>query len=116
MTDKLSSLLVELAKRTREGLVKWEPTAVKGVYQVAFSQYTVQIATERNKQGAADYVLSILNSEGRVIERAADPDLSPRVPNASGLMNELHTTAGRQALSADPAIDNLLSDLSKLRS
>lgn len=114
MTDKLSSLLVELAKRTREGFLKWEPTAVEGVYQVAFPRYTVQICTERNEKGLADYVLSILNSDGVLIERAADPDLSSRVQNASGLMNELHSNARRQALGADQAIENILTDLSKL--
>lgn len=113
MADKLTTLLVELAKRTRNGSFAWERTAVDGVYQASFPRYSVQISTRSTPAGSDDYVVKILNSEGTVIEQAADADFANRLQNASPLMSEMYNTARRQALRVDEAIDDILGELSK---
>ena len=91
--DKLATLLVELIQKTNNGSLRWEATAAEGVYQVSFPRFTVQISERGN-----DFVLTILNSEGTLLEEAAD---------------QLYVNARRQALGVDAALDELLNELSK---
>jgi hypothetical protein len=60
-----------------------------------------------------DYVLTILNSEGTVIEQAADTDFANRLQDALPMMSEMYSAARRQALGVDGAIDDILGELSK---
>jgi hypothetical protein len=113
MADKLTRLLLELAKRTRNGSFSWEPTAAEGVYQASFSRYTVQLSVQRTPVGSEDYVLTILNSDGMVIERAADTDFANRLNDALPVMSEMYSAARRQALGVDRAIEDILGELSK---
>ena len=113
MSDKLSTLLVELAKRTRIGSFSWERTAAEGVYQASFPRYSVRISVRPTLVGSEDYVVTILNSEGTVIEQAADTDFADRLQNALPLMSEMYSAARRQVLRVDEAIDDILGELSK---
>jgi hypothetical protein len=111
---KLSRLLIELIQRTSKGSLKWEGTAADGVYQMSFPKYTVQLSTRpAERDGFDDIVLTVLNSEGVVIEQAADPDFAPDVGEAYTAMKEMYATARRQALGVDSALDDLLSELTK---
>ena len=58
-------------------------------------------------------VVSILNESGNVIECATDVDISKAFPQAKALQltEELYTTARRQALGVDGALDSLLADI-----
>ncbi|SRR5258708_5616135 len=111
--DKLATLLVELAKRTRTGSLNWERTAAEGVYQASFPRYTVQLSVKYNPQGPDDYLVTILDSEGSVIEKVADPDLADRLSDPLELMSKMYSSARRQALGVDRAIDDILGELSK---
>ncbi|HXP25873.1 MAG TPA: hypothetical protein VN891_08825 [Steroidobacteraceae bacterium] len=113
MADKLTTLLIELAKRTRNGSFTWDPTATAGVYQASFPRYTLQLSVRRTPIGSEDYVLTILNSEGTVIEQAADTDFANRLQDALPMMSEMYSAARRQALGVDGAIDDILGELSK---
>jgi hypothetical protein len=58
-------------------------------------------------------VLTVLNSDGTIIERATDTDFAKRLNDASPVMSEMHSTARRQALGVDKAIEDILGELSK---
>jgi hypothetical protein len=73
----------------------------------------LQLSVRRTPIGSEDYVLTILNSEGTVIEQAADTDFANRLQDALPMMSEMYSAARRQALGVDGAIDDILGELSK---
>jgi hypothetical protein len=106
--EKLTKILIELIQKTDSGSLAWEPTAEEGVYQVSFPRFTVQLSSN-----GADIVLSILNSEGTVIEEASDPEFTDHITDAYVAMKQLYANARRRALGVDAALDELLEELSK---
>jgi hypothetical protein len=106
--NKLTKILMELVQKTDKGSLAWEPTAEEGVYQVSFPRFTVQLSPN-----GPDIVLSILNSEGTIIEEAADAEFSDHIPAPYQTMKKLYANARRQALGVDAALDELLDELSK---
>ena len=99
---------MELIQKTNNGSLRWEATAAEGVYQVSFPRFTVQISERGN-----DFVLTILNSEGTLLEEAADPEFQGKIENPFSRMQQLYVNARRQALGVDAALDELLNELSK---
>jgi hypothetical protein len=110
--EKLAKLLAELIKHTEFGNLKWERTAANGVYQCSFPQYTVQLSETTADNLDATFQLTILDSEGTVIERATHPDFAGAMPTPYTQMKHLYEMARRQALGVDNAIDALLKELS----
>jgi hypothetical protein len=106
--DKMTRLLLELVEKTNNGSLRWEGTAAEGVYQVSFPNFTVQISAR-----GFDFVLTIRNAEGTILEEAADTEFSNKIQNPMATMNQLYVNARRQALGVDAALDNLLDELSK---
>lgn len=113
--EKILKLVQRLHTKTKDGEIVWEKTGGKDVYQVAFPNYTVKVFCRPNggDPTALDYIVSIVDEAGSVIERASDVDISSAFPQVKALlmMRELYTLARRQALGVDSALDSLLADL-----
>ncbi len=116
--EKILKLVQGLLAKTKSGDVIWERTSSPNVFQAAFPRYTVKISErgDGSEPLLVNYVVSILDESGTVIERASYlDDLAKKFPqmNNSGLMKELYSVARRQALGVDSALDTLLSELSQ---
>jgi hypothetical protein len=116
---KLSILLKRLSKRTREGKIAWAKTIEDDKFQTAFPEgIAIQLSKRPSRDpdspaDAIDYVLTILNEEGDIVEELSDLDFdhSDLGENPYVLMREMHNTARRIAMGAEKAIDALLSTL-----
>lgn len=109
---KLAQLVTKLAKLTERGRITWEPTSVRDQYQVSFSDYSVLLSTTTTDL-AEDIVVTVVNSEGEIIESVRDPELvdffSPQTPYS--VMAEMYGIARRQAMGVEGALDSILNDL-----
>ena len=115
--------LVELAyglyKRTNSGKINWGETVEEDVYQASLANYSVRISLEDSETTAPNDVrITIINSEGSVIESFTDVDLrdewhgnleideSPYV-----IMLNMYEIARRTALGSEKAIRDILKEL-----
>jgi len=107
-------LVQKLYRRTDDGSVEWGETEIEGVFQAAFSEYTVCISMQSpdgHVPGSEDYVLSILNDRGLKIEEVSDVDLAEDLADSYEVMRHLYRAARRKAMGVDQALDSILSSL-----
>jgi hypothetical protein len=111
---KIGLLIKTLKTRTEEGLISWNETEKDGVYQVAFPNYTIRVSIRMSEQLSYDYMVSIYNLDGKLIEEVSDPDLSSYLggdDNSYNFMRDLYDNARRNAMGVDKALDEILSKL-----
>jgi hypothetical protein len=112
---KVEAMVRRIKEKTSEGQLQWEETEAEGVYQTAFTSYSVQVSLEDSREAqGTDVVLRIFNSEGKMIEEVRDPDLvgdKYDSPKAFKEMRELYDTARRYAMGVEQALDQILKDL-----
>lgn len=115
MADKLHIFVQVLAKRTSEGRIPWERTVNDGVYEAAFSDYTVRVFTRNSREGSdqSDIVINILDVDGQIIDEIDDETLAGawRSGKAYQLLSEMYKLARRRALGVEHALDSLLWQL-----
>jgi|HubBroStandDraft_6_1064221.scaffolds.fasta_scaffold2912755_1 hypothetical protein len=107
--EKTLQLVQRLYSKTKSGEMAWERTTGAGVYQVAFPNYTVKVSAR-----GSDYVITILDESGSVLESVSDVDLAKASKDTKAAyqwMSDLYESR-RQALGVDSALDSLLSELS----
>jgi hypothetical protein len=107
---KLSKFCTMLLSRTTEGQVKWEVTAVDGVFLAVFSKYSVTAGTHFDDNG----FLHVKDESGTLIDTIDTDALvgeGMTYAAAKRLLGEIHTMARRTAMGAEAAIDSLLKDL-----
>src|SRR4051812_30338645 len=117
---KQIKLVNGLIQKTRDGVLKWEPTADQGAYQVAFSDFGVRISID-DKGNERDVVIEIVSWDGTVIEEVRDTAFD-RGDFGGGdnatpfkVMLGLFEMARRKALGADAAIDAILANLDNIK-
>jgi hypothetical protein len=123
--DKLFQLIRKLVEKTKQGHARWERTVDVGVYQLALPGNSILIS-KRGKDSASnpEYVVSIYDSQGELIEETTPSDLSKlggpwtvalgSYRQALELFAELYEGARRTAMNMDKAIDGILADLDRL--
>ena len=112
--QRFIELIQKVEKKTKCGDLAWEATLEDKIFQVTLGSFILRIAEEPS-QGGPDYRLSILDSQGRVIDSASNVEFgNTEVPSSFVpyfVLKEILDGARRSALGADKAIDSLLSDL-----
>jgi hypothetical protein len=107
---KFRTLIHKLLERSKGGKVQWEATAVEGVYQAAFPQYSVKIYSRPNPNVVAtDYILEVADNEGQVIDEIRDTDFPDEYEN----MRDLFNCARSVGLGLDRALDSILAALGR---
>lgn len=113
---KPKRLVRVLFDKTRAGDIDWQEGFASDTFQVSFKENTVQISPREGQNGATDYVISVLNDEGTVVDRFTDEELDTDDGGPPGrawyaLLKELHNMALRHARGADKALNAILSEL-----
>ena len=103
----ITDILTKLLERTNQDKVSWQTTADDDTFIAVFGNVSVAISTYG--QWGETMRLTILNKEGRVIERL-DNDTAEGQQWESELA-ELHTKAKRIALGVDSQLNDLLKAL-----
>ena len=113
MASRSVRLAQLLGKKTKDGELQWKRTERDEVFQHAFPDYSVRIHHEHEPLfDQDDYVLTIYNQEGLIIERFTNGDLQREgLPEAYNSMQEMYNTARRSAMGIDKALDDLLTYL-----
>lgn len=114
--SKLWSLVKRLAENTSAGSRDWEVTPSPKAFQTSFPEYSVRIVeTESLESPEPDYMITLYDKDGRLIERATDSQLSQAAAdeneNAFVVMRDLYTEARRKSLGVEQAIDNVIASL-----
>ncbi|MGA8551587.1 MAG: hypothetical protein WB678_15260 [Stellaceae bacterium] len=116
-TEKYQELVKRLIDKTNRREIDWKESSFSGVYQVAFSNYSITIGEESSpRQSAPDYVISIINSDGNTMDSFSDVTLDAgrdpeRGLNYFEILRDLYGKARRQALGVDKALDEILNEL-----
>ena len=111
---KLIALANKLADATMYSVVTWKETETEGVFQISFSDNSVRIGERpsRNSYGQEEYVLSILNSEGDLVEELGDEDVAEdERARMFRALKDMYETARRQAKGVDQVLDEILQEL-----
>jgi len=117
--EKLWKMIELLHDRTRVGSREWELTTSKKAFQTSFPNFIVRIAESLNED-TLDYVITILDENGNVVERASDVDIAetvfksappPQNRKAFELMKDLYVMARRNAMGVEKALDSVLDAL-----
>jgi len=124
MYPKTAKMIDRLADRTSEGKVNWEQTADERIFQVAFPNYSVTISSERTSNDPEpEYVVSILNDSGLLVEQVTADDLEEYVSEtyshsiersgayANKLLEKLYENARGHAMGVGRAVDQILGEL-----
>ena len=110
--EKVLKLIRRLHEKTSSGQIQWSKTLKDDVYQAAFPEYAVRVRPGSSGfQGPESYILELYDSGGSLIESVYDSDFGEKAPFAYKLLNETYTTARRQAMGLDKAIDAILEEL-----
>ncbi len=117
--EKQGRLVKALLKRTRAGEVDWKPTVNENGFQVSFKDNSVLIErVERPREEVVDYRISLINSEGAVVEQFTDVELNEDLGSetSSGSswfksMNDLYELARRTALGSDKILNEILGEI-----
>jgi len=114
---KYERVVDRLVEKTENNEINWKESPITDVYQVSFLNYSVTISEVYNaSQEVPDYVVSILNSEGKTVDSFSDVDLDRDRDMGSGgkylkILRDLYQNARRQALGVDKALDEILNEL-----
>ena len=106
--QKMALLLQKLEKLTLSGNLDWEPTEKDNVFQTSFPNFSVRIYPEEE-----DYVISIFNSEGLLLESVTDPELSDILKDSFSRMKALYESSRGYALGTEKVLDDILNELDK---
>jgi hypothetical protein len=106
--DKYYKILERLINKTENGELEWKEGVYPETFQVAFSNYSLTVGQRSGEDDTLDYVISIRDASGNVIDTFSDVDLGSGYFKTMG---ELYENARRQALGVDKALDEILNDL-----
>ena len=114
MEKPKTAILVErLHQSTVKGAVPWEETEEKGVYQAAFPPYSIRISERDDGTPEPDYVLSIYNEEGTLVDEIVPSVVHEYIPSGESyrLFKSMYETARRIAMGLEAALDKILEAL-----
>jgi hypothetical protein len=110
---KYEALLSRLVSKTNHNELDWRESPSADTFQTSFANYSVTISETEGRRGQIDYVVSLINSEGVVVDNISDTDLD----SGSGdtyffqMLRGLYQAARRRALGVDNALDEILKEL-----
>jgi hypothetical protein len=117
-TDNQKKLATLLVSKSAKGELEWQPSVSEDSYQVSIKTNTIRLAEVPSRDPdseSPDYVISIINSEGREVDTFSDIDLNQTEQqgqkNWFRQLRGLYVTARRTALGSDKVLGDVLRDL-----
>jgi hypothetical protein len=107
--DKYQQLIDQLLAKTERGSLEWRETAEPDTFLSSFSNYSVILTRREHAPNYFVHIISILNSEGKKVDTFCD-DMGWD-PGYKQQLTDLYERARRQALGADKALDEILTQL-----
>lgn len=113
---KIATIVKKLQRATKKGAIQWEQTEKEDIFEAAFTDFSIRLSTQPAKDpeagpGDIDYVISIYNSSGTMIESASDFDLQDVMDEAFEILDEIYDAAKGYALGTEQTLDSIISTL-----
>ena len=105
-SQRIEELIKLLINGTKNGTLKWEPSADE--YTFRLSSRTANVRITKEETVGTFRRLTVINEVGRVIE-----EYSPKQANEIEEFDELFDEARRSASNTDEVLDELMKELSK---
>lgn len=113
--ERMFELLSRLLDLTEKGRISWQETSRTGVFQTAFSSYSVQIQEYFDQEVEREFtILELYNQEGKIVDGISTGELSSVHPEVSGNLYALFKEARRNARGLEDALNSVLGDLEEL--
>lgn len=112
--EKIINVAARICSATQAGTISWKGTELDDVFQVSFTNFSARISLRPSRSGIGEeYILSILNEEGDLLEQLGDEDGrdSDESRYLFTILKDTHETARRQAMGVDQALDSILREL-----
>jgi hypothetical protein len=114
--SKLAIIIEKIHEQTISGKLEWEQTEKNGVFQVSFPNYSIRMSSHPSTESddTQDYIISIYDSNGLLLESASDLELIEQIPGngaAYRIMKEIYESAKGYALGVEQALDSIISEL-----
>jgi hypothetical protein len=111
-TTKYIKILRLLVEQTDRDKLDWMETGDESGFLVSFPNYSILISEEAGLSGPPHYIVSIVNSEGKIVDKFTEVTLSYDLGMDSyTVMRDLFNQARRRALRVDEALDNIIAHL-----
>jgi len=112
----MKAIIDILQRRTMDDKLVWEETEEEGFYQIAFPRYAVRVSKRPTKVSGTtgtDYLVSIYNTEGKLIDEVSDLDMQEDYTDSDPyyMMKELYDNARRSAMGVQTALGDILKNL-----
>jgi len=112
--DSRAALVKAIYEKTVNGKLEWVQTVVDDTFLVSFPSSSIDISkTKINNDDI--YLLSIYNAEAELVESIADTDIEDYLSDSYTLLKEIFERARTKALKVDDTIQQILSDLEKIK-
>ncbi|MGD9616870.1 MAG: hypothetical protein AB7H90_17300 [Alphaproteobacteria bacterium] len=112
--NKYTQILHLLVEQTDNGKLDWKETGNESAFLVSFPNYSLMLSEKKARDSdMPDYVISIINSEGKTVDEFSDVSLGTEYSGEDffRLMRELFNKARRRALGVDEALNDILAHL-----
>lgn len=112
---RISALLAKAHQLTMSSRLSWKEADRDDSFIASFSTYSIKISARgsRTDEFSTEYVISILDQWGDVIEEIGDEEFSDS-GKTFGLMKELYERARGIAKGVDEALNSIIRDLDDL--
>lgn len=113
---KLATIVTKLQNATKRGKVEWGQTEKEGVYEATFPDFAIHLSfrptIETDQEpDAVDYIVSVYNSSGIMIESVSDIELRSVMNEPYKILDSLYQLAKGYALGTEQTLDSIISTL-----
>jgi hypothetical protein len=117
--EKHATVVDRLLRKTQAGDLDWKAAADDDTFQVSFRDSSLRIQetrVNRRGQSTVDYIISLINAEGAVVETFSGVQLDEAFGDSFSetwffKTKELHELARRTALGSDKILNEILEEL-----
>lgn len=117
--EKQRRLVSLLFQKSMRGELEWGEAIQKNSFQVSLAKNSISIRStpSRLEESANDYVFSIHDSEGKVVDTFTDVEVAEKIEGREGkarfysTVSELYEVARRTALGSEKVLNEILTEL-----
>lgn len=114
--QKIAAVVDRLLGLTKNNELVWETTETEEVFQVSFANSSIKLSyrptvEEDTEDDDIDYVVTVLNNSGLVVEEVSDIELRDYMTDSFDKLDELYELARGYALGTEQILDSLIDEL-----
>ena len=106
---KLADAIIE---KTAEDKIEWKETFDESAFEASLKEYTIKISMDVDFNSDVNYLISILNKDGKLIEVFSDEDLDKNGKHDYYCaLRDAYELIRRKTKGIEKALDDILDEL-----